>query len=322
LKKLSLLSFLALLAANVFGQNQSFSQLFYPNITLAASSYSPASYPTDGPAATYGNTRSQISGFMPIRSEVQVGLGFRKKLDLRAVHTVLGVHIAQNNTEYSPNNTAQNRYKSVALSLLQLKASVRDKLWLYGAGLGFSQAEESFFSPTPFIWGGAARMRALGLHKQILYGSAILYNQKLRITPVFGANVKFAKHWRLVGLLPFQASVSRQVGNFFNLELYSKLAGYSAGYQQVINFEKTPRRENLRQVNLGLSANVHALKVFSLSLSGGYMLQRQLKTFNAAQEPLGTLKPEPSPYVGVSVRYLTSKSNFSSKFLNKVGIGL
>lgn len=306
---------------STLAQNQSLSQLFYPNITLSYKNYKAASLALEGAQTNYGLSRSHIGGFMPLRSEVQVGVGFRKKLDLKAVHTVLGVNFSQNNSTFSNNLNSQN-YKTVALSVLQFQASVREKLWLYGGGVGFTEAEESFFSPRPFFWGGAARMRALGLNRQILYGSALVYNQKFKLVPVFGANLKLNKHWRVAGILPFQASISRKFTEWFNMELNGALAGYSGGFLQDISLEKVSRKENLKQINVGLAANVHIAKAFNLSLEGGLSSGRSLAVFNAENKKISDLQPGATPYFGASVRYITSKSNFSSKFLNKVGIGL
>lgn len=320
-KKILFIFAFFIFSKKVFSQNNSFSQLFYPNITLSARSYSGAGLGLTGSNDEYSLTRKSVSGFMPIRSEVQVGLGFRKKLDIKAIHTAIGVHITQNEPIIGQNDN-RTGFKSVALSLIQLKASIREKLWIYGGGIGFSESNETFFSPQPFLWGGAARMRVLGVHTQILYGSAVVFNQKFRLIPVFGFNKKLGDNWQISGILPFQASANRKVTNWFNVELNAAMKGYSAGYQLDINNEKVPRKENYQHLNLSLSANAHVLKAFNLSIEGGLAGLRQLRTFNASNERVSSLNPEIGPYIGASVRYLTSKSNFSSKFLNKTGIGL
>jgi hypothetical protein len=304
-----------------FSQNNSLSQLFYPNITLSAKSYSNASLGLTGSNKEFGLNRNSISGFMPIRSEVQVGIGFRKKFDIKAVHTAIGVNIAQNEPNFTDNNNKKG-YKSVALSVIQMQASIRERLWVYGGGIGFSESDETFFTPQPFLWGGAARMRVLGLHTQILYGSVVAFNQKFRLIPIFGFNKKLGKDWRISGLLPFQTSVNKKFTDWFNLEATAAMKGYSAGYQETINNEKQIRKENYQHLNISLSANAHVLKAFNLSVEGGFAGVRQLRTFNAANDRISDLKPVAGPYIGASVRYITSKSKFSSKFLNKVGIGL
>jgi hypothetical protein len=302
----------------VFSQNNSFSQLFYPNISMGYKGYKAASL--GGELGKYQINRSHISGFVPLRSEVQLGVGFRKKLDLKAVHTVLGVHISQNEA-IKTNQTGQN-FRTASVTLLQMTASVREKLWLYGGGLGFSEAQESFFSPSPYFWGGGARLRALGLNRQIMYGSILVFNQKIKVVPIVGANLKINKHWRVAGILPFRASLSRSFTEWLNLELSGGLTGYSAGYKQELNFEKIPRKENLRQIEIGLNLNAHLAKAFSISVGGGLSTARQLNIYNASAEKLSTNSIAGAPYFGASIRYITSKSNFSSKFLNKVGIGL
>lgn len=315
------IAFLASISTNLFAQNNSLSQLFYPNITLSAKSYSGASLGMEGANVDYGLTRKAISGFVPIRSEVQVGIGFRKKLDIKAVHTVLGVNVAQNDPTIGQNDPSTG-FKTVALSIIQMQASMRERLWVYGGGIGFSESNETFFTPQPFFWGGGARMRVLGLHTQILYGSAVVFNQKFRIVPVFGFNKKMGKNWRVSGILPFQTSVSRKFSDWFNLEATAAMKGYSAGYQQDTGYEKVPRKDNYQHLNISLSANAHLLKAFNISVEGGFAALRKLNTFNSSNERISTLNPAAGPYIGASVRYITSKSKFSSKFLNKVGIGI
>ena len=63
---------------STLAQNQSLSQLFYPNITLSYKNYKAASLALEGAQTNYGLSRSHIGGFMPLRTEVQVGVGFRK----------------------------------------------------------------------------------------------------------------------------------------------------------------------------------------------------------------------------------------------------
>jgi Domain of unknown function (DUF6268) len=306
---------------NSLAQNNSLSQLFYPNITLSAKSYSKSPLGLVGSNIDYGLSRQSISGFVPIRSEVQVGIGFRKKLDLKAIHTALAVNVVQNDPTFS-NNLQQTGYKTAAVSVIQMQASIRERLWVYGGGIGFTESNETFFTPKPFFWGGGARMRVLGLHTQILYGSTLVFNQKFRIVPIFGFTKRFGKEWQISGILPFQASVSRKVNDWFNLEATANMKGYSAGFLKEIGSEKVPRRENLQQLNIGLSANFHLLKAFNLAIEGGIAGLKQLNTFDAAEQKIGALKPAAGPYIGASVRYVTTKSKFSSKFLNKVGIGL
>jgi hypothetical protein len=301
------------------GQNNSLSQLFYPNITLAAKKYSNTSLL--GNNAKYSLTRNSISGFVPIRSEVQVGIGFRKKLDIKAVHTVLAVNLVQNTAEYTP-LIPLNEFKTVSLAVIQMQASIRERLWVYGGGIGFSESNETFFTPQPFFWGGASRMRVLGVNTQILYGSIIVFNQKFKVIPVFGFNKKIGDNWRISGIAPFQASASRKFSEWFNMEVGASLKGYSAGYQFDNGTEKISRKENYHHLNFSLAANAHILKVFNFSLEGGVAGARVLRTFSTTNEKLADSSPGIGPYFGASVRYVTTKSKFSSKFLNKVGIGL
>jgi hypothetical protein len=319
LKKIILLVVFVQLSATVFSQNNSFSQLFYPNITISAKQYSGNSIL--GNDIKYRLGRNSISGFVPIRSEVQVGIGFRKKLDLKAVHTVLGVNMAQNSPVID-NITANNGYKTAALSIIQMQASIRERLWIYGGGIGFTESDETFFTPQPFLWGGASRMHVLGLHTQIMYGSIIVFNQKFRVVPIFGFNKKIGDNWRVSGILPFQLAANRKFNNWFNLEAAASMKGYSAGYKVTLGAEKIPRKENYQHLNVSLSANLHLLKTFNLSIEGGIAGARQLNTFNASNEKISSVNLAVGPYIGASMRYITTKSKFSSKFLNKTGIGI
>src|SRR5690606_37739240 len=146
------------------------SRLFYPNATLRAEHYVPAAA---GPGADYGLTRTSLLGFVPIQSEVQAGFSLRKKFDLRAVHTLLYGHYSQITPTLGNISTPENGYKSVSLGVIRLQASLKDRLWVYGGGLGISESNDSFFTPQPHLWGGAARMRIFGLQTQLIYGSIL-----------------------------------------------------------------------------------------------------------------------------------------------------
>jgi Domain of unknown function (DUF6268) len=318
--KIKFIAILLCITNFAFSQNNSLSQLFYPNITLNSKKYTSAA-PVMGNGINYELGRGSISGFVPIRSEVQVGIGFRKKFDLKAVHTVLAINLAENTTSRKPIDYT-SAYKTVALSVIQMQASLRERLWVYGGGIGFSESNETFFAPQPYFWGGASRMRVLGLNTQILYGSILVFNQKFRIIPVFGFNKKIGDNWRISGMAPFQASASRKFSDWFNLEAGVSLKGYSAGYQVDNGTEKLKRKENYHHVNLSIAANAHILKVFNFSIEGGIAGARTLRTYNLTNERLAEINPKIGPYFGASVRYITTKSKFSSKFLNKVGIGL
>jgi hypothetical protein len=315
---LLLIALLLSSAPHSFAQQLGLSRMFYPNVTLRADYIVPASSAT---TPDFGLTRTSLLGVIPIQSEVQAGLSFRKKLDLRAVHTVMIGQYTQLQPTMEGTNFPDNGYKTISLGAIRMQASVKDKLWIYGAGLGMTESNESFFTPQPFLWGGAARMRIIGLRSQIVYGSIVAYNQKLRVVPVFGINQRINKEWRATALLPFMADVNYHPTKWFSLDMLAGVNGYSGGFQIQTNEEKILRRQNYQHVKLGLAANLHLLTIFNVSAEAGLAGARQLKTFNSARENLTTSRPPLTPYVGVSVRYLTSRSKFSSKFMGKLGLG-
>jgi hypothetical protein len=204
---------------------------------------------------------------------------------------------------------------------LMLQASLRDRLWIYGGGLGLTESNETFFIPQPFFWGGAARMRILGLHTQIAYGTVLIFNQKLRLIPVFGINKRLGKEWRVSALLPFRADVNYKVNQWFNIDMIGAFDGYSGGFQEVTIVEKSLHRSNYQHVKFSVAANAHLLGVFNVSLEAGLGTFRQLRTFNSARENLGTQNPGIAPFIGASVRYISSKSKLSSQFTKKLGLG-
>src|SRR5690606_2319303 len=116
--------------------------------------------------------------------------------DLRAVHTLMYAHYGQVSPTFNQLQVPQNGFKSVSVGVIRLQASLKDRLWIYGGGLGISESNETFFTPRPHLWGGAARMHMLGLQTQLIYGSILAYNQKIMVVPVFGINKRFNKHWR------------------------------------------------------------------------------------------------------------------------------
>lgn len=313
-----ILFFLINSTAYVRAQQLGLSRLFYPNITLRADYVVPTNSAT---TQDFGMTRTSFLGIIPIQSEVQVGLSFKKKFDLRAIHTVLIGQYTQLQPTIEGTNFPDNGFKTISIGAIRMQASVKDKLWVYGGAIGMTESNETFFTPQPFLWGGAARMRIIGLRSQIVYGSILAYSQKLRVVPVFGINQRINKEWRVTALLPFMADVNYHPTKWFSLDMLAGVNGYSGGFQVQTTEEKLLRRQNYQHVKLGLSANVHLLTVFNVSAEAGLAGVRQLRTFNSARENLTSTNPPLAPYVGVSVRYLTSRSKFSSKFMGKLGLG-
>jgi hypothetical protein len=311
--------FLFLLSISVsHAQHFALSRLFYPNVTLKADYTVPSSL--DG-TRDFGLRKTGFLGIIPVQSEVQLGYSLRKKFDLRAVHTVMLAQFNQVQPTLDGNDLPTNGYKTLSLGVIRMQASIKDRLWVYGGGLGMTETNETFFSPQPFFWGGAARMHILGLRTQIMYGSVLAYNQKLRFIPVFGINKGLGRQWRASAMLPFMANVNYKATKWFNVDMFTGLNGYSGGFMVQTPEEKMLRRENYRQIKFGVAGNAHLFTVLNVSLEAGVTTFRQLRTFNSARENLTSYTPGTTPYVGASVRYITSRSKLSSRFTRKMGLG-
>ncbi|MES2518719.1 MAG: hypothetical protein V4585_11465 [Bacteroidota bacterium] len=302
---------------SILAQTPSLSQLFYPNISLRAD-FMPSITMDNG--QKFGLNRSSAVGIIPLSTEISAGIGFGKKADIQAKHSLLIANLAQINPTIDGKEQPDGGYKTLGITFVQLKASLREKFWVYGAGGGVTQSNETFFNPQPYFYGGVARLRILGLKTQILYGTAIVFSQKFRIIPIFGFTKALGDDWKVSGILPFRASVAYKASPWLHLDFNTVYDGYSAGYQDYALTEKLLRRQNLQQVRFTLSANAHLLNVFNLGIEGGVAGFRQLKTFNSANENLATASLPVTPYLGVSLRYITSKSKLSSKFLKGTGI--
>ena len=302
---------------NCLAQTPSLSQLFYPNITLRAE-YIPETVSENG--TKFGLNRTTAMGIIPLSTEISTGFGFGKKLDIQARHNLLIANVSQINPTINGLEKPEGGYKTFGATFIQLKASLREKFWLYGIGGGITQSNETFFNPQPYFYGGAARLRILGLRTQILYGTAIIYNQKFKIIPIFGFTKSLGSDWKVSGILPFRASLTYKASPWLHLDFNSVYDGYSAGFQQYTTSEKLVRRENYQQIRFSLSANANFLNVFNLGVEGGIGSFRHLKTFNSANETLTNLSLPTAPYLGVSLRYITSKSKLSSKFMKGTGI--
>lgn len=302
----------------VQAQHFALSRLFYPNATLRAE-YMPDAAMGNG--QRYGLSRTSFNAIIPLKSEVDVSFSLRKKLDLRARHFLLLANASQINPTMNGTIQPDNGYKTISVGALMLQASLRDKLWVYGGGLGVTESNETFFTPQPFFWGGGARMRILGLNTQIAYGTVLVYNQKLRLVPVFGINKRLNKEWRVSAILPFRADVNYKINNWCNIDMIGAFDGYSGGFQQVTSVEKMLRRSNYQHIKFSVAANAHLFSVFNVSLEAGLGTFRQIRTFNAARENLGTQHPGIAPFLGASVRYISSKSKLSSQFTKKLGLG-
>jgi hypothetical protein len=310
--------FLLASVTSVNAQHFALSRLFYPNVTLKADYAAPSSL---NGTQDFGMTRTGFLGIIPVQSEVQLGYSLKKKFDLRAVHTVMLAQYNQIQPTIEGKNNPENGYKTLSLGVVRLQASIKDRLWVYGGGLGITETNETFFSPQPFFWGGAARMHILGLRTQIMYGSVLTYNQKLRFVPVLGVNKGFGKHWRASALLPFMANVNYKATKWFNVDMLAGLNGYSGGFQVQTPEEKKLMRENYRHIKAGISANAHLFTALNISLEAGVATFRQLRTFNSARQNLTSETPATTPYIGASVRYITSRSKLSSKFTRRMGLG-
>lgn len=319
-KIIALICFLSVIpGVKSLAQTPSLTQLFYPNITLRAE-YMPETVSDNG--TKFGFNRTTAMGIIPLSTEISTGFGFGKKLDIQAKHNLLIANVSQINPTIDGLEKPEGGYKTFGATFIQLKASLREKFWLYGIGGGVTQSNETFFNPQPYFYGGAARLRILGLRTQILYGTAIVYNQKFRIIPIFGFTKALGSDWKISGILPFRASLTYKANPWLHLDFNSVYDGYSAGFQEYTTSEKLIRRQNYQQVRFSLSANANLLNVFNLGIEGGLGTFRHVKTFNSANETLSNLSLPAAPYVGVSLRYITSKSKLSSKFMKGTGIDI
>ena len=301
-------------------QTPSLTQLFYPNVTVRAD-YMPDTPMENG--QKFGLNRTNTLAVIPLNTTISAGIGFGKKADIEARHTLLLVNLSQINTTIDGKEQPNGGYKTAGVTFVQLKASLREKFWVYGVGGGITQSNETFFNPQPYFYGGAARLRIFGLRTQIMYGTAIIYNQKFRIIPIFGFTKALGDDWKVSGILPFRASVTYKAQPWLHFDFNTVFDGYSAGYQDVaINTERLPRRQNFQQIRFTLAANAHILNAVNIGIEGGMAGFRQVKTFNAANEVLTVQSLPFTPYVGVSLRYISSKSKLSSKFLKKTGVDI
>ncbi len=294
------------------------SRMFYPNVTLRADYFPEASM---GNNQNYALNRTSFFAMMPIRSEVGVNFSLKKKFDLRARHTLLVGNYAQLNPSINGKENPANGFKSASLGVIMLQASWKDKLWIYGGGLGMTESNETFFTPQPFFWGGAARMRIFGLQSQLIYGTAVVYNQKFRVIPIIGFNKKIGPDWRVSALLPFLLNFNYHPKGWYNFDIKAAVNGYSGGFQQQSPTEKLLRRTNYQDVRLSLTGNIHLFTVLNISLEGGVSAFRQLRDFNSVHENLTSNSPSLAPFVGVSLRYITSNAKISSSFMRKLGFG-
>lgn len=318
----TLISFILIgfIGYDIFGQTPSLTQLFYPNVTLRAD-YVPEASTENG--QKFGLNRSNALAVIPLNTTISAGLGFGKKADIEAKHTLLLANLSQINATIDGKEQPNGGYKTAGVTFVQLKASLREKFWVYGVGGGITQSNETFFNPQPYFYGGAARLRIFGLRTQIMYGTAIVYNQKFRIIPIFGFTKALGDDWKVSGILPFRASLTYKAQPWLHFDFNTVFDGYSGGYQDVaLNTERLPRRQNYQQIRFTLAANAHVLNAFNIGIEGGLAGFRQVRTFNAANENLTSQNFPTSPYIGVSLRYISSKSKLSSKFLKKTGIDI
>ncbi len=149
----------------------------------------------------------------------------------------------------------------------------------------------------------------------------MVYNQKFRIIPIIGFNKKLSKEWRTSALLPFVLNFNYHPATWYNFDFKAALNGYSGGFQQQTAVEKMLRRSNYQDIRFSATANVHLFTVLNISLEGGVSTFRQLRDFNSVHENLASNTPAISPFVGVSLRYITSNAKISSAFMRKLGFG-
>ena len=78
---------LSALGLHANAQNNSISQIFYPNITIKTEAIPSANM---GDGKDFGLTRTSTLGFVPLSTDFNVGIGFRKKFGQQRPSTSSG----------------------------------------------------------------------------------------------------------------------------------------------------------------------------------------------------------------------------------------
>lgn len=270
--------------------------------------------------ARLGYSRFNIQGIVPIRGGA--GVKFNnfnlRKIDVEINQMFLVVNAGYRQPNFSFDKNDQGIYTG-SLVLTGIHASLRDKIWLYAAGLGVSETDEllNFSKARPYGMGGAVRVRIAGPRTQWFYGGAVVFEPG-RITPIpiAGINTRIAKGTRLMLVLPLQASVSQKITKKVWGEVGVAAGGFNAGYLTP-NLNPNALRLAYRQAKASFTVNYSPIKPVQLSFEAGMTGLRTLKTMRAG-DVLEKFTINSSPFMAVSCYFNLSKSILDSRGFGSV----
>ncbi|MDR6193436.1 hypothetical protein [Siphonobacter sp. SORGH_AS_0500] len=270
--------------------------------------------------ARLGYSRFNVQGIVPIRGGA--GVKFHnfnlRKIDVEINQMFLVVNAGYRQPNFSFDKNDQGIYTG-SLVLTGIHASLRDKIWLYAAGLGVSETDEllNFSKARPYGMGGAVRVRIAGPRTQWFYGGAVVFEPG-RITPIpiAGINTRIAKGTRLMLVLPLQASVSQKITKKVWGEVGVAAGGFNAGYLTP-NLNPNALRLAYRQAKASFTVNYSPIKPVQLSFEAGMTGLRTLKTMRAG-DVLEKFTINSSPFMAVSCYFNLSKSILDSRGFGSV----
>lgn len=265
--------------------------------------------------ARVGYSRFNIQGLIPIRGGA--GVKFHnfnlRKIDVEVNQMFLAINAGYRAPNFSFNKEDQGIY-TVSAAITGIHASLRDKIWLYAAGIGISEPEELFSvsKARPYGMGGAVRVRIAGLKTQWFYGGAVVFEPG-RITPIpiAGINARITKGTRVTIILPLQASVSQKLTKKVWGEAGIAAGGFNAGYLSP-SFNPNAIRLAYRQGKASATLNYSPVKPVQLSVEAGVTGMRTLKTMRAG-DVLEKYTVNTSPFMAVSCYFNLSKSLLDSR---------
>ena len=290
-------------------------RIFASGVNLRAE-FIPAASLND--SARFSSVRYNVQGIVPIRGGAGIKLhNFNlRKIDIEFNQMFLAFNLGYRVPEFSFEKDPQPLY-TVAAAITGIHASLRDKIWLYGVGIGGTETADNLTVKRvkPYGMGGAERVKIAGLRTQWFYGGAVLFEPG-RITPVpiVGVNTRITKNSQLMVAFPFLATYSHKVGKKTWAEVGLATGGFNAGYQ-LPEFSAATARLAYRQGKGSFSLNYNPVKPIQLSAEVGVTAFRNMKVMQAGEVlqkwPVGT-----SPFLALSC-YV----NFSRSLLDKRGFG-
>ncbi|MFT4033507.1 MAG: hypothetical protein QM669_13895, partial [Siphonobacter sp.] len=287
-------------------------RIFASGINLRAE-VTPAARMND--TARLGYSRFNVQGIIPLRGGAGVKLhNFRlRKIDVEVNQMFLAVNLGYRTPNFSFEKNDPGIY-TVSAAITGIHASLRDKIWLYAAGLGVSEPEAllTYSKARPYGMGGAVRVRIAGLRTQWFYGGAIIFEPG-RITPIpiGGINTRIAKGSRLTLVLPLLMSYSQKLAPKVWGEVGMAAGGFNAGYLSP-SFNPNAIRLAYRQGKASFTLNYSPIKPIQLSVEAGVTGVRSLKVMRAG-DVLQKHTINTAPFMAVSCYFSMSKSLLDSK---------